>query len=395
MRVMSVRTLRSKSLLAFVTVSVIILLTFYSFHSGQIDIYKHIKQRRYDGVQDLVHGVQDFVQSNKTVIITRNLKEEKKENVKSSAVNLTNNFNQLNVHSKDERARPNNLRGYFDNVKARYDTGPDNKADKLVVSVGVDNNAITGDNVDNFDIKSSKVKLLINSSIEGRNTFTDNSKWSRFNHVSIKSTRDYLVTPIFKSTSDHISTLTNADLVNNRNTSRIGKQNKKVERYFRKKNKLKEKSDKFSEKGYGMPFTNAMLRDTDDVIENQKLVRAGNRRKPVVRLPYRDSMGRQKSIDRSFGMQNKYEEIKKTIYKSKLSINTKLQTENDVINESLPVRNESCSRCFKNDFDILLNQNDHCSETMKIDILILISSSPGDFNERRAIRETWGSNCNN
>lgn len=395
MRVMSVRTLRSKSLLAFVTVSVIILLTFYSFHSGQIDIYKHIKQRRYDGVQDLVHGVQDFVQSNKTVIITRNLKEEKKENVKSSAVNLTNNFNQLNVHSKDERARPNNLRGYFDNGKARYDTGPDNKADKLVVSVGVDNNAITGDNVDNFDIKSSKVKLLINSSIEGRNTFTDNSKWSRFNHVSIKTTRDYLVTPIFKSTSDHISTLTNADLVNNRNTSRIGKQNKKVERYFRKKNKLKEKSDKFSEKGYGMPFMNTMLRDTDDVIENQKLVRAGNRRKPVVRLPYRDSMGRQKSIDRSFGMQNKYEEIKKTIYKSKLSINTKLQTENDVINESLPVRNESCSRCFKNDFDILLNQNDHCSETMKIDILILISSSPGDFNERRAIRETWGSNCNN
>ncbi|VDI70296.1 beta-1,3-galactosyltransferase 1 [Mytilus galloprovincialis] len=380
MRGINIRTFRSKSLLAFVTVSFVILFTFYSFHSGQIDIYKHLNQRRYYGVQDLVYGDQDFVKSNKSVIITRNLKEERKLDVPSSAVNLTNNSNLLKIHSSDERARQNNSSGHFNNVKARYDTGPDYKADKLVVS----------GSVDTFDIKqSSKVKIFINSSHERNNTFTDNSKRSRFNHVPINTKRDFLVTPIFKSTVDN--TFTNADLIKNRNSSRLLKPNKKMDGYLRKKNKLKNNSNKVN---YGMPFMNVFLRDTVDKMVNQKQIRPGNRRKPVVRFPYREALGRHNLIDRSFELQNRYDEIKKTIYKSKLSMNKTLQTDNEVINESLPVRNESCSRCFKNDFNILLNQNDLCSEADTIDILILISSSPGDFNERRAIRETWGSNCN-
>ncbi|XP_071139507.1 uncharacterized protein [Mytilus edulis] len=385
MRGINLRTFRSKSLLAFVTVSFVILFTFYSFHSGQIDIYKHLNQRRYYGVQDLVYGDQGFVKSNKSVIKTRNLKEERKENVPSSAVNLTSNSNPSKIHSNDERAKQNNSRDYFNNVKARYDTGPDYKADKLVVS----------GSVDTFDIKqSSKVKILINSSHERNNTFTDNSKRSRFNHVPINTKRDYLVTPILNSTGDHVSTFTNSDLIKNRYPSRLLKHNKKLEGYLRKKNKVKNNLNKFSEKNYGLPFMNVFLRDKNDIEKNQKQIRTGNRRNPVLRFPYKETLGRQNLIDRSFGMQNKYEEIKKTIYKSKLSMNKTIQTDNEVIDESLPVRNESCSRCFKNDFDILLSPNDLCTEADTIDILILISSSPGDFNERRAIRETWGSNCN-
>ncbi|XP_076071488.1 beta-1,3-galactosyltransferase 1-like [Mytilus galloprovincialis] len=54
----------------------------------------------------------------------------------------------------------------------------------------------------------------------------------------------------------------------------------------------------------------------------------------------------------------------------------------------------STLKCFGHDFEILINEHTLCEKSDDIDILILISSSQNQFNERQAIRKSWGSECN-
>lgn len=64
------------------------------------------------------------------------------------------------------------------------------------------------------------------------------------------------------------------------------------------------------------------------------------------------------------------------------------------LKDAVPARDDSCVNCSKNDFKIILSQEKMCKTPPKIDILILISSAPSEYVQRRAIRQTWGSRCN-
>lgn len=64
------------------------------------------------------------------------------------------------------------------------------------------------------------------------------------------------------------------------------------------------------------------------------------------------------------------------------------------VNSFLPIRNESCINCFNNNLKILMQPKSLCKNKQTIDLLILISSTPHDFDARNAVRDTWGSNCN-
>lgn len=105
-----------------------------------------------------------------------------------------------------------------------------------------------------------------------------------------------------------------------------------------------------------------------------------------------------KSLRKSIGFQNvqyvyettdKFNELKRrfqSIWKGDLHDKN--------LKDSVPAREDSCVNCSKNDFKIILNQEKMCLTPLKIDILILISSAPSEYAQRRAIRKTWGSRCN-
>lgn len=67
---------------------------------------------------------------------------------------------------------------------------------------------------------------------------------------------------------------------------------------------------------------------------------------------------------------------------------------NKSLKDSVSVREDSCVNCSKNDFKVILSQENMCKTPQKIDILILISSAPSEYAQRRTIRQTWGSRCN-
>ena len=105
-----------------------------------------------------------------------------------------------------------------------------------------------------------------------------------------------------------------------------------------------------------------------------------------------------KSFRKNTGFQNvphvyettdKFNELKRRIQSIR-----KRNLYNKRLKDAVPARNDSCVNCSKNDFKIILSQEKMCKTPTKIDILILISSAPSEYAQRRTIRQTWGSRCN-
>ncbi|KAK3590865.1 hypothetical protein CHS0354_033794 [Potamilus streckersoni] len=57
------------------------------------------------------------------------------------------------------------------------------------------------------------------------------------------------------------------------------------------------------------------------------------------------------------------------------------------------MRPEVCNDCFNQNYMYNLNPKDVCSGPRNVKILLLISSTPRNFEARNVIRETWGSLC--
>jgi len=90
------------------------------------------------------------------------------------------------------------------------------------------------------------------------------------------------------------------------------------------------------------------------------------------------------NVPRVYETTNKFNELKRW----------KRNLYNKSLKDYVPVREDSCVNCSTNDFKIILSQEKMCKMPPKIDILILISSAPSEYAQRRAIRQTWGSKCN-
>lgn len=105
-----------------------------------------------------------------------------------------------------------------------------------------------------------------------------------------------------------------------------------------------------------------------------------------------------KSLRKSIGFQNvphvyettnKFNELKRRFQSIR-----KRNLYNKSLKDSVSVREDSCVNCSKNDFKVILSQENICKTPQKIDILIIISSAPSEYAQRRTIRQTWGSRCN-
>lgn len=55
-------------------------------------------------------------------------------------------------------------------------------------------------------------------------------------------------------------------------------------------------------------------------------------------------------------------------------------------------RQATCKGCFQQDFQLLLEPKSDCktSQVDDVDIIVIITSIPGAFKERKAVRESWG-----
>ncbi|KAL3885532.1 hypothetical protein ACJMK2_025584 [Sinanodonta woodiana] len=59
------------------------------------------------------------------------------------------------------------------------------------------------------------------------------------------------------------------------------------------------------------------------------------------------------------------------------------------------MRPDACNDCFNQHYTYYLNPTDVCTGTRNVEILLMISSTPRNFEARNVIRKTWGSLCHN